>query len=300
MSSFSLSSKASQSEEKTEAHYSSATETSSSNTTTTTSTFTTSSSQVKYHDLALAFSQVPWMRFSVVAQPDITQLTSNPTFKGAIDNIISSTHSSVAQDIHKGVSQAVDTVMRDIRVRLDARMKSIHEGMFVELGRAETKKTATCTQGLDVTSFDYLLKDLKADGYDGHICVPTVKPTDALPSKSDADAPVPSKPTQPIPSLPPIQLPNPTPPQTPIANAPIGATTPTPQPTPPISQPVPTIPITVDKPSSSPSLPTTSDPAVQLPTPITPSPQPHTPQPPSSTGAAAIPFPTPQPSIPSI
>ncbi|PPR01901.1 hypothetical protein CVT24_001247, partial [Panaeolus cyanescens] len=300
MPSFNFSSQASESEGKTEAHYSCSTETSGSSTTSTTSTFTASSSQVQYHDLALAFSQVPWMRFSIVAQPDITQLTSNPAFKVTIDSIISNTHSSVAHDIHKGVSQAVDTVMRDIRVRLDARMKSIHEGMFVELGRNEMKKTATCNQALDVTWFDCLLKDLKADGEDVHTCGPTVKPGEA-PSRSDVDAPVLSKPTQPIPSLPPIQFPNPTPPQTPIVNVPVDTTTPIPQPslpcvepipipqpTKPIAQPIPTTPITVDKPTTPPSLPTTLEPVVQLPTPITPTPQPHTPQPPPST--VTIPF----------
>ncbi|PPQ86456.1 hypothetical protein CVT24_010106, partial [Panaeolus cyanescens] len=116
--------------------------------------------QKNSHDLAMVFSQVPWMRFSIVAQPDIEQLAKNKTLKEFVHHVTSMTIATVSQQIHEDITKSVSEVIRHITRDVNERMVKVHAQILEEIISVTPQKTAMAYKHLGLPPYGQLLKDI--------------------------------------------------------------------------------------------------------------------------------------------
>ncbi|KAF9033145.1 hypothetical protein BJ165DRAFT_1598839 [Panaeolus papilionaceus] len=136
------------------------------------------------HELAMAFSQVPWMRFNIVAQPDLVQLASNEALQGFVNQVTSITIAAVSKEIHEEVTKAVSQVSNNISGTVNEQMKTAHANLMKEIVSVSAKTTATEHEYLGIPPMNRLIKDLNIE----HVCPPVPappKPSRVVPPKLD-------------------------------------------------------------------------------------------------------------------
>ncbi|PPR04298.1 hypothetical protein CVT24_013405, partial [Panaeolus cyanescens] len=156
--------------------------------------------QQNSHDLAMVFSQVPWMRFSIVAQPDIHQLANNETLKEFVGHVTSMTIATVSQQIHEEITVAVAAVIKNITSSVNEKMTAVHSNILNEIVKVSAQRTATQYEHLGFPPFNQLVKDIGAKDCACPPSKPDEKPqTVPTPTPAPAPAPTPApKPTPPV------------------------------------------------------------------------------------------------------
>ncbi|KAF9049118.1 hypothetical protein BJ165DRAFT_1593057 [Panaeolus papilionaceus] len=152
------------------------------------------------HELANVFSQVPWMRFSIVAQPDLNVLANTPAVTAFVNQVTEMTIAAVSKEIHQQITVAVQQVISNIGTNMNKTMKDMHANIMQEIVSVNAHKTATAHGRLGFNPFDKLVQELKVDKHDCHC------PTDP-PPKPTPEEPVPSKPVVTAPPKPSVVLP---------------------------------------------------------------------------------------------
>ncbi|KAF9049122.1 hypothetical protein BJ165DRAFT_1077558 [Panaeolus papilionaceus] len=126
------------------------------------------------HELANAFSQVPWMRFSIVAQPDLNVLANTPAVTAFVNQVTEMTIAAVSKEIHQQITVAVQQVISNIGTNMNKTMKDMHANIMQEIVSVTAHKSATAHGHLGFNPFDQLVKELSIDKHDCH-CPPDSK-----------------------------------------------------------------------------------------------------------------------------
>ncbi|KAF9043911.1 hypothetical protein BJ165DRAFT_1404801 [Panaeolus papilionaceus] len=134
------------------------------------------------HELAHAFSQVPWMRFSVVAQPDLNLLAQNEAITKFIHQVTDMTIATVAQEIHEEITIAVRKVIKNIAGSVNETMQATHAGIMKEIVSVTAQRTATHSGNLAFPPFCELLKDLTVEQNHNCDCHPDTTKSDHAPT----------------------------------------------------------------------------------------------------------------------
>ncbi|KAF9049142.1 hypothetical protein BJ165DRAFT_1610044 [Panaeolus papilionaceus] len=126
------------------------------------------------HELANAFSQVPWMRFSIVAQPDLNVLANTPAVTAFVNQVTEMTIAAVSKEIHQQITVAVQQVISNIGTNMNKTMEDMHANIMQEIVSVNAHKSATAHGHLGFNPFDQLVKELSIDKHDCH-CPPDSK-----------------------------------------------------------------------------------------------------------------------------
>lgn len=100
------------------------------------------------------------MRFSIVAQPDVTAIAQDIRFKEFIGRISSLTIQTVSQQIHSELSTAVSRIVKDLTTNLESRVAIVQSMILDEVLKVTVDTSATPVEGLSSGLFDNLMTSL--------------------------------------------------------------------------------------------------------------------------------------------
>ncbi|KAF9051381.1 hypothetical protein BJ165DRAFT_1572778 [Panaeolus papilionaceus] len=105
-------------------------------------------------------SQAAWMRFSIVAQPDVTAIAKDARFKEFVGRISSLTIQTVSSQIRSELSIAVNRIVDELTANLELRVAAVQSVILDEVLASSVSTTATSDGSLSGGLFDSLMTSL--------------------------------------------------------------------------------------------------------------------------------------------
>ncbi|KAF9050571.1 hypothetical protein BJ165DRAFT_1008558 [Panaeolus papilionaceus] len=118
--------------------------------------------QPSTQEIASFLAQAPWMRFSIVAQPDFSSISKDPRFRDFVGRVSSYTLQSVNQQIHQELIQSVNQVVANLSASVDQRVAAVQWAILNELATVDAECYATPQDWLNPTVLDSFLAGLNA------------------------------------------------------------------------------------------------------------------------------------------
>ncbi|KDR71564.1 hypothetical protein GALMADRAFT_1345373 [Galerina marginata CBS 339.88] len=104
----------------------------------------------------VAFTEVPWMRFKIIAEPDMQVFATDKRLQGFIQTITRSTVDTVTQEIMKEVTtlfeQAVVHINQSINQSITTRMATVTDTVIAQLSALTISGGVTEFQSLNLNA----------------------------------------------------------------------------------------------------------------------------------------------------
>lgn len=117
--------------------------------------------------MSVMLSEVPWMKFKVVAEPDVSILTSHPAVKQAMASIAETTVTHVATSMHSMINTAIEQAIVAVTASAIEHITTTMTVMM-EATTAHAHVRNSHTHGLSLNMQEQLIKAMSAGLLNGN------------------------------------------------------------------------------------------------------------------------------------